>query len=408
MEHRVWLISEFYYPVVVTTGYYVTEIAEYMARKGMKVGVITTNNTYYATDVISDKEHEVHNGVEIFRNLGIQVEKEKLTKRVVRLFSSSVSLFKLAKNQIKKGDEVIILTNPAFFMLFMPMIRKITGCRYHILVHDIFPENLASLGKVGQKSFLYAGLKKIFDWAYTKADSCISIGCDMSEVIKGKTKNCKQISLITNWADVDEVTPMQKKDTNLYKELEKNLGDKLIFQFAGNLGRAQGLDNILNAIGMVDSEDVRFLFVGAGAKGEDVKTFAETHKNTVYAGFRDRSTQNDFINASDIGIVTLADGMFGLGVPSKSYNIMATGKPILYIGHERSEVARYMKEYNVGWAVRPNDPEALAAAIKEIVANKDLIKEKGENALKAAHNVFAKNVVLEQYYQFVKQQFEKK
>ena len=47
---RVWLVSEFYYPVVVTTGYYVTEIADYLSKKGMNVGVISTNNTYYDSD----------------------------------------------------------------------------------------------------------------------------------------------------------------------------------------------------------------------------------------------------------------------------------------------------------------------------------------------------------------------
>lgn len=55
-----------------------------------------------------------------------------------------------------------------------------------------------------------------------------------------------------------------------------------------------------------------------------------------YWVFQDRSQQNDFLNACDIGIVTLNDGMYGLGVPSKSYNIWAAGKPILYIGDDNS------------------------------------------------------------------------
>ena len=75
---------------------------------------------------------------------------------------SSISLFKLAKKHIKEGDEVIVLTNPAFMMLFMPKVRRLTGCRYHILVHDIFPENLVSIGKFSNQSFVFKCLKKLF------------------------------------------------------------------------------------------------------------------------------------------------------------------------------------------------------------------------------------------------------
>lgn len=397
---KIWLISEFYYPVVVTTGYYVTEIAEYLAKQGKDVGVICTNNTYYNTDTVSNVAHEVHNGVDIYRVLDEKVEKNHLVKRAMGLFSSSIALYKLAKKLIKKGDEVLILTNPAFMMLFMPRVRRVTGCKYHILVHDIFPENLVSLGKFKKDSFAFKFLKKIFDRAYSAADSCISIGCDMTEVIKSKTGNSKQISQITNWADIDDVSLINKKETKLYNEYKDVLQDSTVFMFAGNLGKAQGLDNLLEAISQMSVPSAKFLVVGAGAKENDIKTFAQNNDNLIYAGFRNRSEQNDFLNACDIGIVTLADGMFGLGVPSKSYNIMATGKPILYVGEVNSEIAQCIGRYDIGWVVEPNNPKALRDMIEQIVTSPNDIVEKGNRALKVAKEVFAKPVVLEQYNQF--------
>ena len=67
VKKRCWLISEYYYPVMVSTGYYVTEIAEYLSMKGLHVGVITSNNRYYETDSASSITQETHNGVEIVR-----------------------------------------------------------------------------------------------------------------------------------------------------------------------------------------------------------------------------------------------------------------------------------------------------------------------------------------------------
>ena len=398
---RVWLISEYYYPVVVTTGYYVTEIAEYLAGKGLDVGVITSNNTYYASDISSQLKSEQHHGVKIYRKVHGQINKDDNRKRVLRLLSLSFSFFWMSLRRLKKGDQVIVLTNPAFFMLFMPCVRLLTGCKYHILVHDIFPENLSSLGKVNKGGF-YKLLKRVFDRAYSKADSLISIGRDMSAVLDAKVKGKTRIGLITNWADVEEVLPQDKEATETYQRIKDFEDGYVVFQFAGNLGKAQGLDNLLAAVERVKEPSAHFLFVGAGAKLDDIDAFAKNHSNTLSLGFVNRSLQNDFLNACDVGVVTLADGMYGLGVPSKSYNIMATGRPILYVGEADSEIAQCITEYEIGWVVKPNDPEALKLQIEEIAAQPGKVKMMGERARNVAETVFEKGVVLEQYFQYVK------
>ena len=398
---RVWLISEYFYPVVVTTGYYVTEIAEYLAGKGLDVGVITSNNTYYASDISSQLKSEQHHGVKIYRKVHGQINKDDNKKRVLRLLSLSFSFFWMSLRHLKKGDQVIVLTNPAFFMLFMPCVRLLTGCKYHILVHDIFPENLSSLGKVNKGGF-YKLLKRVFDRAYSKADSLISIGRDMSAVLDAKVKGKTRIGLITNWADVEEVLPQDKEATETYQRIKDFEDGYVVFQFAGNLGKAQGLDNLLAAVERVKEPSAHFLFVGAGAKLEDIDAFAKNHSNTLSLGFVNRSLQNDFLNACDVGVVTLADGMYGLGVPSKSYNIMATGRPILYVGEADSEIAQCITEYEIGWVVKPNDPEALKLQIEEIAAQPGKVEMMGERARNVAETVFGKGVVLEQYFQYVK------
>ena len=395
------MISEYYYPVVVTTGYYVTEIAEYLAGKGLDVGVITSNNTYYASDISSQLKSEQHHGVKIYRKVHGQINKDDNRKRVLRLLSLSFSFFRMSLRRLKKGDQVIVLTNPAFFMLFMPCVRLLTGCKYHILVHDIFPENLSSLGKVNKGGF-YKLLKRVFDRAYSKADSLISIGRDMSAVLDAKVKGKTRIGLITNWADVEEVLPQDKEATETYQRIKDFEDGYVVFQFAGNLGKAQGLDNLLAAVERVKEPSAHFLFVGAGAKLDDIDAFAKNHSNTLSLGFVNRSLQNDFLNACDVGVVTLADGMYGLGVPSKSYNIMATGRPILYVGEADSEIAQCITEYEIGWVVKPNDPEALKLQIEEIAAQPGKVKMMGERARNVAETVFGKGVVLEQFFQYVK------
>ena len=80
---------------------------------------------------------------------------------------------------------------------------------------------------------------------------------------------------------------------------------------------------------------------------------------------------------------------------------MATGKPILYIGEADSEIASVINRYGIGWVVDPNNPDKLKERINDIIQVKDSISERGAKALEVAQTVFAKEIVLEQYYQFV-------
>jgi len=87
MENKtIWLLSELYYPIVTSTGYYITEIAEYLAAKGLNVGVICGAIRYNESSDYVFKNHETHNGVKIYRVNSANSDKNNFLKRIVRLF----------------------------------------------------------------------------------------------------------------------------------------------------------------------------------------------------------------------------------------------------------------------------------------------------------------------------------
>lgn len=396
--HKIWIVSEIYYPVKTSTGYYMTEIAEYLAYRGLEVHVICTNSIYSEGEEGSTIKEELHNGVNIHRVFIPRMNKNNFLLRTLRLLMCSFRLFSKTLSSVTLGDKVFVVTNPAFLILLMPYIAWRKKIEYTVLVHDIFPENLIAIKKFSSSSLVYKYLKCLFDKAYSNAYQCISIGRDMSKILRTKIRSNCHIRLIPTWAEDKSVYPKDKIETLLYKSLLLN--NKFVFQFAGNLGHAQGIDNLLKAIEMIDNENIHFLFIGDGAKSNDIFSFIHNRqpKNVSLVGFLDRSQQNDFLNSCDVGIVTLNDGMYGLGVPSKSYNIMAAGKPILYVGDENSEIALCIKEYTLGWVVNSNDPYTLKNMIDYIYANRDNLYSIQNNARTVAETVFAKKIILERYY----------
>ena len=89
MKRRIWIVSEYYYPIVTSTGFYMTEIAEFLSRKGMDVHVICTGAKYNETASYVMKKYEEHNGVIIHRVLALGIDKNDFIKRCLLYTSPS-------------------------------------------------------------------------------------------------------------------------------------------------------------------------------------------------------------------------------------------------------------------------------------------------------------------------------
>ena len=281
-------------------------------------------------------------------------------------------------------------------LILMAVFRKIKRFNYVLLVYDVFPENMLAAKLSRKDSLLYRFTLKCFNWAYGVADEHIVIGRDMADVVSRKVKKSVPQKFISNWADVNFVTPQPKIKNKFIQEYK--LQDKTVFLFAGNLGRVQGIDSMLQGIAKVKNKNAVFLFAGAGAMLATLRDYinADQDDRVLYLGEFPISEQNLFLNACDVAIVSLDKTMLGLGVPSKTYFNMAAGKPLLYIGDKDSEIGRVVKEEGIGWVVPPANSELLTLAIDKICESNDL-ELMSEISRNVVENKFSEHIILEQY-----------
>ncbi|MBD3799645.1 MAG: glycosyltransferase family 4 protein [Epsilonproteobacteria bacterium] len=313
-----------------------------------------------------------------------------------------VELSVVVFRKLNKGDKLFAVTNPAFLLVIFAVFKKLKKFHYTLLVYDIFPENLPPAGLIKESSLLYKWVKKIFDWSYSKANLLVVIGRDMQQLVTAKTGGKVPTVLIPNWCDTDAIIPSAKADNPIIQQYD--LEHKTVFAFTGNFGRVQGIDNLLKAASLVSHKDFVLLFIGEGAMRPAIEKHIAEHPkgNIIYAGSFPSTEQNIFLNACDIAIVSLNEGMYGLGVPSKSYYNMAAGKPILYVGHQKSEIAQLIHEHSIGWSCPPNDINALSAMMWYICEHKEELLPYGANARLLAQNNFSKKIVLQKYFDLYK------
>lgn len=396
MKKKLWIVSELFFPEETATGYYITEIAKFISNY-QEVNIICGPISYEKLSELKSLEDNFPLNINIFRVNSLSLNKNYLFLRVIRFVSLTISLsFEIIK-RTQKNDSVWLVTNPAFLVPFASVIAKLKKLHLTILVHDMFPENLIPIKLVSSKNIIYKFINYIFKKAYISADEIIVCGRDMAILMKNKigVKNYNKVKVIENWADTDIVFPLEIKNNGFYENLDIN--DKIVFQFAGNIGRLQGLVFLLEIISECKNPLLHFAFIGEGAMKNKLKELVKNRKmtNVTFLNSLNRNKQNEFLNACDVGIVSLYDNMLGLGVPSKSYNLLAAGKPILYLGNKESEISLMVNEHNIGWQFEMSQKSEILNFFN--VINSETIFLKGKNARICAENYYKKNIILEKY-----------
>jgi len=299
-----------------------------------------------------------------------QLSKGFFTRLVSLIMVSTSLIAKIVKNV--HPDEIVITgTNPIVLLFFMPILKRTKRLKWVLLVHDLYPFNLfVSLNIKNRliRSFFEFIFKKIYD----SADQIVVIGRDMKTRLACLTDT--DIDVIQNWISVSDIELIERENSTLLKSVNWNL-EFTVFQFFGNMGRLQDIGNILTAIGLVKSENARFIFIGEGSHSHLVCDYISKHRpsNLVYFGSLDMAEKSQGLAACDVAMVSLDKDMLGLGVPSKSYFSLAAGKPILAIMDFDSEISLAVREHGLGWCCAADNPESLALMIDDICRNSVVI-----------------------------------
>ena len=347
MKRKLWIVTEVFYPDETATSYILTRIAEHL-NACFDVHVICGPLDGDSCKASGHLQGDIH----IIRHNGCAWNKNKLLVRLLRFIGISSALIFSSFKHISRNDEVLIVTNPAPMLLLFPLLKKWKGFYLTILVHDVFPENaIAARILKNDRNWCYKWLKARFDKAYARADRLVVLGRDMLEVMTHKIEPYKRsnisIEIIENWADTENIKPTIIDRDSFFKF---DTSGKIILQYAGNIGRVQGLKEFLQCLYDSHNETLHLCIWGKGALENELREFVAQHNmtNVSFHGGYARTLQNNVLNSCDLAIVTLSEGMYGLGVPSKSYNIMAAGKPILYIGDPASEIAQTIRDQEIG------------------------------------------------------------
>ena len=230
------------------------------------------------------------------------------------------------------------------------------------------------------------------------ADAVSTITEAMRASVVAKGIERAKTLLLPNWADVDLVRPSPADD-----ELRLKLGagrGQTLFLYAGNIGKKQGLDVLIDAADRLrEKTNVRVAVVGAGADRNRLVQQAKD-RSVTNVSFHDLVPSEELprlLAAADVHLVLQKRQAADVVMPSKLTNILAAGRPTIATADAGTELHRVLTEHDAGDVVPPEDPVALAQALLRSSEAPARRTEMGWNARRYAERYLDKDAILARF-----------
>lgn len=395
---HVCLLALNYHPDKLGNAPLMTGLAEGLVQRGHRVTVVCAF-PHHETGRIEDRwrgklfERDAHNGVQILRTYIYAPEGGAVAKMANY---ASFTAAALAAASTVRGIDVIFTPSPPLTLGIVDhALARLKRVPFVYNLQDLFPEAAVRLGVLTNPKVI-AGFERLEGWVYRKAHhlSVISEGFRQHLLARGVPDH--KISVIPNYTDTTFIQPRPQAGNPF--RVEHGLEDAFVVQFSGRMGYSQGLETVIEAWRLLDDvPDLRLMMVGDGQAQAMVTAALRDDPRAVVLPTQPREALPDLLAASDVGLAPLRHGMAGTSVPSKMFGIMAAGRPVIAGVDAGSDADLMVQAAGSGLIVEPEDPAALAAAIRTLATDRATARQMGERARAFVVAHHSHDVVVDRY-----------
>jgi len=383
---RLIFVNRFYWPEEPATSQLLTDLAQALANETEQEGTLGQNEQSQESEkhehlagiptspevlVLASRHRdlprcETRRNVRIARLGPTSRDSASLLSRAFDLVCFLLSALLHLARHTRRGDTVVLLTDPPLLGLFATPLLRLRRVRIIHWVQDIYPEIAAELS--GQRWL--RTLRPLRDWSWRKAHATVTLGPDMAAILAAARVSPKRIHIVPNWPlpELHEAPPSEI--AALKSTWPATLADKFIVLYSGNLGRVHDLPPILEIAATLrdTSPHIAIVFVGRGPQQAALRTAAHTRAltNIHFLPPAPRPQLSASLSAGDLHLVTLKPGCEPYVLPSKLYGITAVARPLLFIGPRTCALFKEVTDSGIGLSFTRDETTAAANAIRAL------------------------------------------
>jgi glycosyltransferase involved in cell wall biosynthesis len=365
----------------------VYERACYWVRWGHKVTVITSVPNFPEGKVHPGYRNrwyqvEERDGIRVVRVKTLIAANEGVVLRTIDFLSFMFTAFFGGLGQ--ERPDVVVATSPQFFAAVGGWALAAVRRRPFVFeLSDLWPASITAVGAM-RENFALRMMERLELFLYRRAAKVVALTKSFKTDLVSRGIPADRIAVVVNGVDMSRYCP-QPRDPELAGKL--GLDNRFVVGYIGTHGMAHALERVLDAAEMLrDNAAVRFLFVGSGAAREGLVSEAARRglSNVVLVAAQPKEMMPAYWSLCDLALVHLKDTpLFRTVIPSKIFEAMAMGRPILLAAPD-GEAADIVRGTGAGIVLAPENPRALAEAVKSLSASPSTMAQLAERALAAA------------------------
>lgn len=272
-----------------------------------------------------------------------------------------------------KVDGVLAMSPPLTLGLTGWCTKIIRRAPLVFNIQDVFPDAAIQTGAISNKKII-AAAKWLERMSYQRSDAVVLLSQDLRTNIASKIdrKFHHRLHVIPNFVDTIAITP-QDRMTAYRSEL--GIGNQLVVMYAGNVGFSQSLNLVVDAAARFP--DIAFVVNGDGAARKKLEEDCAQLTNVFFGDYQPIERLSEVLATGDIHLVPLRAGLASVSVPSKSYSILAAGRPMLAAIDPGTEIPNMLQQSGAGVAVEPDNSTAFIEALGQLVSRREELHEMG-------------------------------
>jgi colanic acid biosynthesis glycosyl transferase WcaI len=342
------LLNQTFWPDVMATGQYLSEVAVALVGQGHQVTVVTSRRAYDARSRLFPKA-ETWEGVRIVRVGSTGFGKHAKWSRALD-FASFMFMCTLRTIFLPRPDAILALTSPPLISFLGAWVAMLRGTKFYYWVMDLNPDEAIAAGWLRADSVPAQVLDWMSRFSFCRAEKVIVLDRFMREKILAKGTAESKVVVLPPWSHDCQV----RFDPEGRERFRQKYGmqGKFVVMYSGNHSPCHPLDTLLEAARrLAPRTEIVFCFVGGGSEFRRVQAVAST-ANIVCVPYQPLSALSASLSAADLHLVVMGNPFVGLVHPCKIYNILRIGAPVLYIGPSPGHVPEVFATVQVGVETR--------------------------------------------------------
>ena len=388
---KILIVHRYFSPDKSSCSEILYNLARFLSTKIDEVDIVTSYPQRYQFKISREKLKlfDGNTNLNIDRLALIKESYSGLPRIFNAFFMGAVVIF---KSIFKQYDIVICTTTPPVITAFFSAIAsKIIGSRFIYYCMDINPE-IGILTGILSNPIVVKTMFLLDKWTCSQASPVIVHSESMKQSIINRFSSKKKL----NFTIINSLTI---KDFNTENNPSKKLNPstfKIIY--AGNIGRFQGLENVLRAFSLIKNSDVELILLGDGIlKSKLLKLSKKLNTNVRFINQIDHQSAKELIREADIGLVPLSENLYKYAYPSKTMTYLEQGVPIIALIEKESDLAKIINSKKCGFVVSLKEHKKLANLIEKLYSDQSWKKSYKKAAINAYKENFSPEIILQKW-----------